>query len=301
MYNLKNKFNSCLDLLGEFFSRMHFNRMSYTFSKLYQNPFVIFFNDTLSNQINIYGSHELEILDFIKKKIIKKKNNRIFLDIGANIGNHSLNLQKYFKKIICFEPHPLIFCMLKLNLQYFDNIQLLNYGLSNKKSSGVMLKKQLNMAGINANNILINKKNIYYKIKLDKLDNILSDYTHLKNKNSIDLIKMDIEGSELRALEGMRKILKNNSAYIFLESNVKTFNYSGEIKLLKKLDYKYFYFLKSNRTDVRFRGLVPLLIKTLILGRKKLEMALFDIKGLSKIVNYNFFYNDLVICSKERL
>jgi hypothetical protein len=132
MYNLKNKFNSCLDLLGEFFSRMHFNRMSYTFSKLYQNPFVIFFNDTLSNQINIYGSHELEILDFIKKKIIKKKNNRIFLDIGANIGNHSLNLQKYFKKIICFEPHPLIFCILKLNLQYFDNIQLLNYGLSKK-------------------------------------------------------------------------------------------------------------------------------------------------------------------------
>ena len=114
--------------------------------------------------------------------------------------------------------------MLKLNLQHFDNIQLLNYGLSNKKTSGVMLKKQLNMAGINANNILINKKNIYYKIKLDKLDNILSDYTHLKNKNSIDLIKMDIEGSELRALEGMRKILKNNSAYIFLESNVKTFN-----------------------------------------------------------------------------
>ena len=191
--------------------------------------------------------------------------------------------------------------MLKLNLQYFDNIQLLNYGLSNKKSSGVMLKKQLNMAGINANNILINKKNIYYKIKLDKLDNILSDYTHLKNKNSIDLIKMDIEGSELRALEGMRKILKNNSAYIFLESNVKTFNYSGEIQLLKKLDYKYFYFLKSNRTDVRFRGLIPLLIRTLILGRKKLEMALFDIEGLSKIVNHNFFYNDLVICSKERL
>jgi FkbM family methyltransferase len=304
MKNLKNNFISCLDFVGEFFSRMHFNRMSYRFSKLYQNPFVIFFNDTLSNQINIYGRHEFEILDFIKKKIIEKKRNRIFLDIGANIGNHSLNLQEYFTKIICFEPHPIIFSILKLNLGYFDNIKLLNLGLSNKRSSGIMLKKQLNMAGINANNIFFNKKNkknIYYKIKLDKLDNLLSEYTHLKKKNTIDLIKIDIEGSELKALEGMQKILKNNSAYIFLESNIKTFDSSVEIKLLKKLDYKYFYCLQSNKTEVRFRNLILTLIKTLILGRKKLQTALFDIEGLSNIKNYNFFYNDLVICSKERL
>jgi hypothetical protein len=43
------------------------------------------------------------------------------------------------------------------------------------------------------------------------------------------------------------------------------------------------------------------LIKTLILGRKKLQTTLFDIEGLSNIKNYNFFYNTSVICSKERL
>jgi hypothetical protein len=160
------------------------------------------------------------------------------------------------------------------------------------------------MAGINANNIFFNKenkKNIYYKIKLDKLDNLLSEYTHFKRKNTIDLIKIDIEGSELKALEGMQKILINNSAYIFLESNIKTFDSSGEIKLLKKLDYKYFYCLQSNKTEIRFRNLIITLIKTLILGRKKLQTTLFDIEGLSNIKNYNCFCNDLVICSKERL
>ena len=52
--------------------------------------------------------------NFLLFKFLNKYKVNCFLDIGANIGNHSLNLQEYFTKIICFEPHPIIFSILKL-------------------------------------------------------------------------------------------------------------------------------------------------------------------------------------------
>ena len=43
--------------------------------------------------------------------------NGTVLDIGANIGNHSLFFSNYFYKVLSFEPHPKIFKVLAINTE----------------------------------------------------------------------------------------------------------------------------------------------------------------------------------------
>jgi hypothetical protein len=73
MKNLINNFNYSLDLVGEFFSRMQFNKMSYRFCKLYQNLLVI-----LSNLINIYRRQKLQTILFDIEGLSNIKNYNCF-------------------------------------------------------------------------------------------------------------------------------------------------------------------------------------------------------------------------------
>ena len=57
------------------------------------------------------------------------------VDIGANIGNHSIAFSKISKKVYSFEAHPRTFEILKFNTDKYKNIKIFNIGISNKKGS----------------------------------------------------------------------------------------------------------------------------------------------------------------------
>jgi hypothetical protein len=78
----------------------------------------VFANDTIGNAINASGFYEwseLEaIFDFLKP-LHEHFNRSLALDIGANIGNHSIYFSRYFKAVHAFEPHPLTYRILDIN------------------------------------------------------------------------------------------------------------------------------------------------------------------------------------------
>ena len=80
---------------------------------IYENQVI---SSVIKNSNNFY---EIEFLEFIRLNYNKQNT---ILDIGANIGNHSLFFSEYldFKKIISFEP-------------YEPNFELLGKNLNNKK------------------------------------------------------------------------------------------------------------------------------------------------------------------------
>ena len=80
----------------------------------------IFAFDRIGADISILGIYEKEVLeglkDFIFNKIDTQKS--VCLDVGANIGNHSLYFAQFFNQVYSIEPHPEIFELLKFNFEH---------------------------------------------------------------------------------------------------------------------------------------------------------------------------------------
>ncbi len=249
-------------LLG-IFVRANFNLKSKDFEKLYDFNPSIFFNDTVSNEMNIDGFYEKEQLEVIKPFL----DNNIFLDIGSNLGNHTLYFNKNFKEIYCFEPHPLSYSLLKLNTKYKSNIKIFNFGLSEKsKTANIKIKSQKNISGENfKNNNDIDKDSITEDVFFKNFDELYNF------KDSLSFIKIDVEGNELDVIKSMTKNLENNSANILLEFDVDNFSEKNEIiSLLKSVGYRYFYFFETNKIpNLRIRNLFLIFFKVVFLGYKE--------------------------------
>ena len=140
------------------------------------------------------------------------KKNAVILDIGANIGNHSVYwaIKSEAKRIYSFEPLEDIFKILKKNTEInglTEKVKLFNIGLSNEKTNGSI--SFYNPADIGRTSL---KQNINGNLLLNKLDNIKI------KENAIDFIKIDVEGHELQVLQGARETLMKYKPIIFIES-----------------------------------------------------------------------------------
>jgi FkbM family methyltransferase len=121
----------------------------------------------------------------------------VVFDCGAHHGFYALTLSRMVGprgKVYTFEPFPILSEVIALNkeLNRADNIELFRVGLSNKAEK--------RRASVNAERILLAGEQDAVDIRLDVLDN----YAHLKP----NFVKLDIEGAEVDALEGARKLLE---------------------------------------------------------------------------------------------
>lgn len=146
-------------------------------------------------------------------------------DVGSNIGQYiNLILKKLPDNdysIHSFEPASSAFHLLKQKYQTNPRIKLNNWGLSKNKEvsqlfydfegSGLasLSKRRLDHFGIT-----FNKSET---VKLDTLDN----YCTQNKINEIHLMKLDIEGHELDALNGALEMLTNHHIHIV------TFEFGG--------------------------------------------------------------------------
>jgi FkbM family methyltransferase len=133
------------------------------------------------------------------------------IDIGANIGYHSLYFSKHVKnKVYAFEPHPQVFNVLENNIKLnnIENINIINKCVGDKDGTVFMSKLNLLNESNHGDIHILNKKSDY-QIESIKLD----DYKF----NDIDLIKIDVQGYELMVLNGGIQTILNNKPIIIIE------------------------------------------------------------------------------------
>lgn len=234
--------------------------------KLSPFPLAIFANDHIGIYINEFGYYEkdeLEIIFNFLKPLKKYFSKTISLDIGANIGNHSIFFSRYFNKVISFEPNDIVFQLLLFNTQFIKNIINLNQGLSDKNEKLFLRENKTNLGASN----VVNDSN-HKKITLNKLDNVKFD-------KEISFIKIDVEGFEQKVLAGGLRTIKLHKPIITFEQFNSEFKdgTSSSISILKKLGYKICWYQNGYRGKSFFIRRVQN-IKDIFFGRK--HMIYYD-------------------------
>lgn len=223
----------------------------------------------LSSKLIVYhilteGFYEKNQLEYIKDNFYEY--NFTFVDVGANIGNHSIFFAKYFKNVVSFEPSKFNFALLKLNVGKLSNVELFNYGCSNENKNSKLYFNRNSYSGMSIyppsfedskkRNLEHLHDEIYDQalseteiIQLIKLDDLI--YEKYKK---ISLIKFDVEGEELNCLKGASKIIKRDSPLILFEEWSLVNGTSPFIEQLKLIDgsYEIFYFKKNMVFKNRF-------------------------------------------------
>lgn len=147
---------------------------------------------------------------------LAKEANVIF-DIGANVGETTLNIAKIAGEsslIYSFEPSELCYKKLKANidLNIFKNIKLHQFGFGEQEQTFYLAPDVENNRG--GNRIRVNSE-LPHNIKIKQLDNYVKESDIL----NIDLIKIDVEGFEFNVLKGAIRTIEKMRPTLFIELN----------------------------------------------------------------------------------
>ena len=179
--------------------------------------------------------YEQDNLDYVSKKsndgiVAKQIKNGCILDIGTNIGNHTL----YFffecgiKKAFCFEPIDSTFEILKKNIE-----------INNLKEKTVLNNVAVGAEGGLSTIAFYDEKNIgSTQIALEENGEIpVVSIDSMQINEPIKLIKVDVEGFEVNVLRGCIKTIGKYRPYILIE--IQAENFETIQSLLSAYGYKY--------------------------------------------------------------
>jgi len=158
------------------------------------------------------------------EKLVKKGD--IVVDLGANVGYFTLLAAKLVGehgKVFAFEPNP-------KNFEYLTkNVKLNNYNnvtAEQKAVSNVAGKIKLFICPYDTGHHTINQQEGIESYRMGRtgkstsidIDSVKLDEYMSGKSDRVDAMKIDVEGAEALAIEGMKEILaKNKDIKIFIE------------------------------------------------------------------------------------
>jgi FkbM family methyltransferase len=172
----------------------------------------------VSKTIRDYGQWGEEQISLMREHI-KYGDNAI--DIGANIGHHSVLLSKIVGapgSVTCFEPQPFIYRVLNANLALnnCDNVRAHCVALGNTNGTAMMAPSDYEAddwnvggLGISPKANLDGDKAYGIEVPVRRLDDLVN--------HKVDFIKCDAQGFDFSALKGAERILHAYKPIILFE------------------------------------------------------------------------------------
>ena len=172
-------------------------------------------DDHVGDKIAAQGLYEKDNLLFLLD-LLAQMDSPTVLDIGANIGNHSLALSTRADRVLAFEPLPQVFRLLLDNIQQnqIDNIQPFNIALSDEAGMATIYMHREGNVGASgfekrhkADNAIVVEKQTG--------DAVLASL----GIEQVDFIKIDVEAHEAFVLKGLMETLTRCKPVITMEWN----------------------------------------------------------------------------------
>lgn len=141
--------------------------------------------------------------ELIYRDILKLNDDETIIDLGAYDGDTIREFTDFtkgkYRRIYALEPDEKNYKKLIKNTKNMENISAFNMGAWNRQDTLIFDKK----AGRNSR---LSSKGV--PVKVSDIDSLIND--------EITMIKMDIEGSELKAIEGCENTIKKHRPKLYI-------------------------------------------------------------------------------------
>ena len=166
-----------------------------------------FFSERLQEVVDVHYQNRYRW--YVYNNIPRK---RVMIDIGANIGIFARPSAERFEHVICFEPVLKNFEVLQKNLENYSNVELYNLGLSDKDQTATFELQTLKCG---------HTKQVAKFVPNPEFEKHTGELTTLDRFNfeSVDWIKIDVEGFENAVLDGSRDTIQRNRPWLLIEDN----------------------------------------------------------------------------------
>jgi FkbM family methyltransferase len=203
--------------------------------------------------VYFFGAYEEEIL-FLLRDLLQERSGEVFVDIGANVGQHALFMSEWAHTVHAFEPWDVVRGAIqeKIERNQVKNITVHPVGIGERHE----WLPYFAPLGANTGTGSFDKNHAIDRNRLlGKLEIVNGDeYFEAKGFSQIDLIKIDVEGWEQFVLMGLRETLARWKPAVLMEVSESTLRtLSGPEKFRRCIpDYYETVYIDSTGNGIRY-------------------------------------------------
>jgi FkbM family methyltransferase len=169
------------------------------------------------------GGWERTTIRFIKNNL---KPQHVVIEVGANIGAHTLLMAKMVGPggfVYAFEPTEFALLKLRKNLSLnpaLNNVKVVDCLVSNSSETAaakVIINSDWSLDGVQRPEVLINKKIV-----------TIDEFVHENKIARLDFLKVDVDGYDLKVLQGAKDTINSFKPIIFCELCEYVLNQRGD-------------------------------------------------------------------------
>lgn len=211
----------------------------------------------IDDRVLQFGAFEKPEL-FLLREIVADQRGFIFLDVGANTGLYTLFMAPLVERVHAVEPFPPVLQKLRAHIEknHLKNVDVHPVGFGNQKGSLLFHAPPQANHGVGSFSSDFadgwrasdGQQFLDGQLPLEIGDQYLEEHS----VGQIDVMKLDIEGYEKLALQGLKQTLLKSRPYILMELNtlnVEGFHSLEELEATFPPNYRFFA-IKYNLEDL---------------------------------------------------
>jgi len=193
-----------------------------------RRPFRMFveLTSTVDRHVLTEGLFEKGVLDLLADLIRVSGHTRLMIDIGANIGNHTVALAPLFDRVEAVEPHPVLFHVMTANIlrNNLSHVTGHNFGLAGEAATATLSEtledhsicrvKERSRLSPEVFGLSADQFGEEFSIELRAADEFLSQYA---DDLSRAFIKIDVEGMEQEIIAAIAPLLEKHHPIVGFE------------------------------------------------------------------------------------
>lgn len=183
--------------------------------------------------VYFFGAYERSLLQLLRD-LARRRSRPVFLDVGANVGGHTLFMTRHCRAVHAFEPYPPVRRTLaeRVARNRIENVFIHDVGLGDRDEEAPFFRPQ----GANeATGSFL--PDWHFEGRPADAARLVrgDDYLREAGVGAVDIVKIDVEGYEANVLRGLRETLTAYRPTVVMEYTRKTADAVGGIAGIVRL------------------------------------------------------------------